>query len=64
MQVFDALVIRGFCTDFTDTHKFLPGDRNGVLKSFSIPVLKDGHVEADVSRVEAIVDRNPLKKST
>jgi len=64
MQVFDTLVISGFGADFTYTHKFLPGDRNGVLKSFGIPVLKDGHVEANVSRVEAIVGRNPLKKST
>ena len=64
MQVFDAFVVSSFRTDFTDTHKFLSGDGNGVLKSFGIPELKDSHIEANVSRVKAIVERNPLKKST
>ena len=64
MQIFDAFVVSSFRADFANAHKLLPGDWNRVLETSGIPKLKDGHVKANMSRVEAIVGRNPLEKTT
>ena len=57
-------MIGGLGTYFADAHNFIAGNTDGVFEPVAIPELKQGHIEADMCRIQLPVIGDFFEKTS
>lgn len=60
-QFLDTAVISGLRTYLGQVHGLFPVDMEGITEQLEVPQLEQGHVKADVGRVQTAVPGKPAK---
>lgn len=63
MQVLQAFMIGCFGTDFAYSHHLIAIDTDWIFEAVAVPKLEQGHVKADMGRVERLVEGDLFKEA-